>query len=299
MDVTDLKVVAAVARHGSMNKAARELNTVQSNVSARSRSLDDELGVALFQRRARGVQVTPAGRRILPFAARMSKLLMDASSAARDDGHPKGVLEIGTLETTLALRLPRLIAQFAKAYPEVRPVVRTGTTCSLIQGVIDCKLEGAFVAGPVNHPELHSEEAFREELVLVTSPALRNLQDVAGIEDLKTVVFRIGCSYRQRLDTLLTSLGVQAPEPLEFGSIEAIIACVSAGVGITLLPKGVVATAVREGLVNVHELPPELAQVETVFIRRIDGYFSSALATFLKGVRLDGVFAPAPASVAL
>jgi DNA-binding transcriptional LysR family regulator len=299
MDVTDLKVVAAVARHGSMNKAARELNTVQSNVSARIRSLEDELGVALFQRSARGVQVTPAGRRILPFAARMSKLLMDASSAARDDGHPKGVLEIGTLETTLALRLPRLIAQFAKAYPEVRPVVRTGTTCSLIQGVLDCKLEGAFVAGPVNHPELHSEEAFREELVLVTSPALRNLQDVAGIEDLKTVVFRIGCSYRQRLDTLLTSLGVQAPEPLEFGSIEAIIACVSAGVGITLLPKGVVATAVREGLVNVHELPPELAQVETVFIRRIDGYFSSALATFLKGVRLDGVFAPAPASVAL
>ena len=156
MDVTDLKVVDAVARHGSMNKAASELNTVQSNVSARIRSLEDELGVALFQRSAKGVQVTPAGRRILPFAARLAKLLLDASSAARDDGHPKGVLEIGTLETTLALRLPQLIARFAKAYPEVRPVVRTGTTCSLIQSVIDCKLEGAFVVGPVNHPELHS-----------------------------------------------------------------------------------------------------------------------------------------------
>ena len=161
MDVADLKVVDAVARHGSMNKAAAELNTVQSNVSARIRSLEDELGVALFQRSARGVQVTPAGRRILPFAARLSRLLSDASCAARDDGHPKGVFEIGTLETTLALRLPRLIAKFAKAYPEVRPVIRTGTTCSLIQGVIDCKLEGAFVVGPVNHPELLSEQAFR------------------------------------------------------------------------------------------------------------------------------------------
>lgn len=291
MDVADLKVVAAVARHGSMNKAASELNTVQSNVSARIRSLEDELGVTLFQRSAKGVQVTPAGRRILPFAARLSKLLLDASSAARDDGHPKGVLEIGTLETTLALRLPRLIAQFAKAYPEVRPVVRTGTTCSLIQGVIDCKLEGAFVAGPVNHPELHSEEAFREELVLVTSPALRSLDDVAAVENLKTVVFRIGCSYRQRLDTLLTSLGIVAPEPLEFGSIEAIIACVSAGVGVTLLPRGVVAAAAREGSVAVHELAPELAEVETVFVRRIDGYFSSALATFLHSVRLDAVSA--------
>ncbi|WP_433766031.1 LysR substrate-binding domain-containing protein [Pseudomonas putida] len=301
MDVADLKVVDAVARHGSMNKAANELNTVQSNVSARIRSLEDELGVALFQRSAKGVQVTPAGRRILPFAARLSKLLLDASSAARDDGQPRGVLEIGTLETTLAMRLPRLIAQFAKAYPEVRPVVRTGTTCSLIQGVIDCKLEGAFVAGPVNHPELHSEEAFREELVLVTSPALHSLQAIAGVENLKTVVFRIGCSYRQRLDTLLTSLGIVAPEPLEFGSIEAILACVSAGVGISLLPRGVAASAARDGLVAVHDLPADMAQVETVFVRRIDGYYSSALATFLQSVRDDEVAAPSPvlASVVL
>jgi DNA-binding transcriptional LysR family regulator len=83
-----------------------------------------------------------------------------------------------------------------------------------------------------------------------------------------------------------------APEPLEFGSIEAIIACVSAGVGITLLPKGVIANAAREGLVAVHELPPELAHVETVFVRRNDGYFSSALATFLQSVREEGVIAP-------
>jgi DNA-binding transcriptional LysR family regulator len=289
MDVTDLKVVDAVARHGSMNKAASELNTVQSNVSARIRSLEDELGVALFQRSARGVQVTPAGRRILPFAARLSRLLSDASCAARDDGHPKGVFEIGTLETTLALRLPRLIAKFAKAYPEVRPVIRTGTTCSLIQGVIDCKLEGAFVVGPVNHPELLSEQAFREELVLVTSCAIDTLDALATVDNLKTVVFRIGCSYRQRLDSLLANLGILAPEPLEFGSIEAIIACVSAGVGVTLLPKGVVASALREGLVNVHELAPEIADVETVFVRRLDGYFSSALSTFLDSVRLDGV----------
>ncbi|WP_131107128.1 LysR family transcriptional regulator [Pseudomonas sp. Sample_10] len=291
MDVADLKVVDAVARHGSMNKAASELNTVQSNVSSRIRSLEDELGVALFQRSAKGVQVTPAGRRILPFAARLSKLLTDASSAARDDGHPKGVMEIGTLETTLALRLPQLIARFAKAYPEVRPVVRTGTTCSLIQDVLDCKLEGAFVVGPVNHPELHTEVAFREELVLITSPTMLRMDDVALVENLKTVVFRLGCSYRQRLDTLLTQLGVLAPEPLEFGSIEAIIACVSAGVGITLLPRGVIADAARAGLVTVHELPAELAHVETVFVRRIDGYFSSALATFLQSVRVEGVTA--------
>jgi DNA-binding transcriptional LysR family regulator len=287
VDVIDLKVVEAVARHGSMNKAAVELNTVQSNVSSRIRSLEDELGVSLFQRSAKGVQITPAGRRVLPYAARLSKLLSDASAAARDDGTPAGVLEIGTLETTLALRLPLLIARFAKAWPDVRPMVRTGTTSSLIQDVVDCKLEGAFVAGPVSHPELQTETVFHEELVLVTSRAVRSLDAVRAIAHLKTVVFRVGCSYRQRLDALLASMGLLVPEPLEFGSIDAIIACVSAGVGITLLPRGVVADAWQEGRVAVHELPTAFSQVKTVFVRRIDSHFSSALATFLDSVHQE------------
>jgi DNA-binding transcriptional LysR family regulator len=287
VDVIDLKVVDAVARHGSMNKAAVELNTVQSNVSSRIRSLEDELGVSLFQRSAKGVQITPAGRRILPYAARLSKLLSDASAAARDNGRPSGVLEIGTLETTLALRLPLLIARFANAWPDVRPVVRTGTTQSLIQAVVDCKLEGAFVAGPVDHPELQAETVFQEELVLVTSRAVRTLEAVRAIIHLKTVVFRIGCSYRQRMDSLLSGMGLLAPEPLEFGSIDGILACVAAGVGITLLPRGVVARAWQEGLVAVHEIPPTLSQVETVFVRRVDSHFSSALATFLESVHRE------------
>jgi DNA-binding transcriptional LysR family regulator len=287
VDVIDLKVVDAVARHGSMNKAAVELNTVQSNVSSRIRSLEDELGVSLFQRSAKGVQITPAGRRILPYAARLSKLLSDASAAARDDGKPSGVLEIGTLETTLALRLPLLSARFANAWPDVRPVVRTGTTQSLIQAVVDCKLEGAFVAGPVDHPELQAETVFQEELVLVTSRAVRTLEAVRAITHLKTVVFRIGCSYRQRMDSLLSGMGLLAPEPLEFGSIDGILACVAAGVGITLLPRGVVARAWQEGLVAVHEIPPTLSQVETVFVRRVDSHFSSALATFLESVHRE------------
>ena len=178
MDATDLKVFEAVARHGSMNRAAAELNTVQSNVTARVRALELELGVLLFQRHARGVKITPAGRRMLPFSARISKLLSDAKAAARDDGIPSGVLEVGTLETTAALRLPSVLASFTKAYPKVRPVVTTGTTCSLIEDVVECRLEGAFVAGPVDHPDLQQESVFREELVLVTPRSIRGIEDL-------------------------------------------------------------------------------------------------------------------------
>ncbi len=162
MDATDLRVFEAVARLGSMKKAALEVNTVQSNVTAKIRSLEMELGVALFQRHPKGVKLTPAGRRMLPFPARISKLIADAKSAARDDGYPKGQLEIGTLETTAALRLPSILATFAKTYPEVTLVVTTGTTCSLVSDVIECRVDGAFVCGPVEHPDLDQLPIFRE-----------------------------------------------------------------------------------------------------------------------------------------
>lgn len=289
MDISDLKVFEAVSRHGSMNRAAQELHTVQSNVTARIRTLEEELGVSLFQRHARGVSTTPAGQRILPFVGRITKLLADARNAAQDDGSPSGALLLGSLETTTALRLSPLLGGFAKTYPEVRLVVTTGTTRRLLDEVLECKLEGAFVAGPISHPELEQEVVFQEELVLVTSRSVRSMDDLVEITDLRTIVFQIGCSYRQRLEALLAEMGIVTAKPLEFGSLDAIISCVSAGVGIALLPKGIVASAWQEGRVAVHELPPERSLVDTLFVRRSDAYTSSAMTAFLDMVRSKSV----------
>jgi DNA-binding transcriptional LysR family regulator len=147
--------------------------------------------------------------------------------------------------------------------------------------VIACRLEGAFVAGPVSHPELSWQVVFREELVLVTAPNHRSIDELAAVADLKTIVFQIGCSYRQRLEALLAERGIVTARPLEFGSLEAIISCVSAGVGVTLLPRSVVAGAWQEGRIAIHDLPPARSEVDTLFVRRVDGYVSSALSAFL------------------
>lgn len=285
MNVADLKVFEAVSRHGSMNRAAAELHTVQSNVTARIRSLEEELGVSLFQRHARGVTTTAAGRRVLPFVARIARLLDEAQAAAQDDGPPNGALVIGGLETTTALRLSPLLSRFATTYPKVRLSVTTGTTARLLDDVVRCRLDGAFVAGPISHPDLHQEAIFYEELVLVTAPSVRDPRALATVADLKTIVFQLGCSYRQRIETVLAGLGIVVAKPLDFGSLDAIIACVSAGVGVTLLPRAVVAAAAQDGRVAVHTLPPEQAQVQTLFIRRHDTYVSSAMAAFLEIAR--------------
>jgi LysR family transcriptional regulator, cell division regulator len=285
MDAADLRVFETVARQGGMSRAAAELNTVQSNVTARIRQLEDELGTALFERHSRGVTLTAAGRRLLPYAARAQRLLADARRAAIDDGTPKGELTVGSLETTAALRLSPVLSAYAAAYPEVDLVLTTGTTCELIDAVLGHRLEGAFVCGPVDHPELEEQTVFREQLVVATSPSLRALDQLGAQERLKIVVLRAGCSYRQRLESVLAARGVVDVRLLEFGTLESILACVGAGIGITLLPKIVVESAARDGRVALHALPAAEAEVDTVFIRRRDAFTSSALAAFLSHVR--------------
>jgi LysR family transcriptional regulator, cell division regulator len=292
MDASDLKMFEAVARLGGIGRAALELNTVQSNVTARVRSLEQELSTRLFERHARGVTLTAAGLRLLPYAAEISDLLARARRSAMDDGTPKGPLAIGSLETTVAIRLPRIIASYAAAWPDVDLTLRTGTSAELVTRVLARELDGAFVAGPVDHADLTQEVVFREELVVVTAPTIDALQQMgAALQQigragtLRILVLRVGCSYRQRLETVLATRGIVDVRVLEFGSLDAIVGCVSAGIGITLLPRAVVAEAARGGEVRLHDLPQQEAMVDTLFIHRRDGYVASALLAFMRVVR--------------
>jgi DNA-binding transcriptional LysR family regulator len=282
MDAADLRMFEAVARLGGMGRAAAELNTVQSNVTARIREMEARLGVPLFVRHARGVDLAPAGHRLLPYARRVLRLLEEAHRVAQDDGTPAGPLVIGSLETTTALHLAPALARFTAAHPAVNLTLRTGTTCELLEQVLEGALEGAFVCGPVAHPDLEAEPGFREELVLLSTPGTRSpLQPPGPGPELRIIVLRAGCSYRQRLEELLARRGMPSPRLLEFGTLEAILACVSAGLGMTLLPRALIGTVTRPGQVAAHALPAAEGLVETVFVRRRDARRSSALGAFL------------------
>jgi LysR family transcriptional regulator, cell division regulator len=285
MDAGDLRVFEAVARLGGMNRAAAELHTVQSNVTSRIQLLEAEIGGPLFHRHSRGVALTSAGTRLLPYAERIGRLLAEALQAARDDGRPKGPLIVGSLETTAAVRLSPVLAAYAAAFPEVDLALRTGTTRELIEGVLEHRLEGAFVCGPVDHPELIEEPVLEEELVLVTGPAIGSLEQAIGGSAVNLLVLRVGCSYRQRFEEVLARRGVVVARRLEFGSLDAILGCVAGGLGITLLPRSLVGRARDEGRVALHELPSAEGRVFTVFVRRRDGFVSSALAAFLRFAR--------------
>jgi DNA-binding transcriptional LysR family regulator len=282
MDAADLKLFAAVARTGGMGRAADALNTVQSNVTARVRVLEEEIGCPLFDRHSRGVTLTAAGRRLLPYADTILKMLDEAMRTARDDGEPRGSLTLGSLETTAALRLAPVLSRFVAEHPGVDLVLRTGTTCELIDEVLARRVEGAFVCGPVDHAALDIQTVFEEELVLLAAPHITSLRAATGAGDIRMVVLRAGCSFRQRLQNVLAKRGIQAPRLLEFGTIEAILTSVAAGLGITLLPRSIVERLGHKDRISIHALPRSEARVQTLFVRRRDAFASSALMAFLR-----------------
>jgi LysR family transcriptional regulator, cell division regulator len=280
VELTDLMTFSAVARTGGITRAAEELNTVQSNVTQRVKALEAEIGAALFERHSRGMTLTGAGRRLLPYAQRMVALSREAVLAARDDGEPKGPLAIGSMETTAAVRLPPLLAEFHRRFPAVRLSLRTATTADLVAGVLDGTLDGAFVAGPIEHGELTSTIAFREELVLVTARRWKSLASLrAGTPESgpTALVFRTGCTYRQRLEQILAEFGWPSATRFELGTLDGMIGCVAADMGVTLLPRAVVG---RNETVNLHALSAAQSGVDTLFIQRRSAHQYSALQGF-------------------
>lgn len=290
MELSDIQTFAAVARAGGITRAAEELNTVQSNVTQRVKALEAEIGTPLFERHSRGMTLTAAGKRLLPYAQKMAALSREAILATRDDGEPKGPLAIGSMETTAAVRLPPLLADFHRRFPAVRLTLRTATTADLVAAVLDGILDGAFVAGPIEHAELFAVTAFREELVLVSARRWSSLAELrAGTPESgpTALVFRTGCTYRQRLEQVFVEFGWPSAARFELGTLDGMIGCVAADMGVTLLPRAVVERSAMNGSVSIHALGASHARVETLFVQRRTGHQYSALSGFVGCLKKD------------
>lgn len=197
MDSVDLKFFLAVATTGGIGRAAKALSTVPSNVTQRIQALERDLNVELFHRSRRGVALTALGSRLLPYAEQIKHTLREAQSAVQERGTPRGELRIGSMETTAALPLPLLLKRYAAAYPDVDIRIDTGSTATLLDGVLARQLDGAFVLGPINHIDLTSVPVLREELVLITPAGIQSLKDLGETireRRLKAIVFHSGCS---------------------------------------------------------------------------------------------------------
>lgn len=263
MELVVLRTFQTVVEEGGILAASRKLNTVQSNVTSRIRRLEEELGAELFFRRGRGLELAPSGRVLLDYARRMLQLERQTSLAVRQVGESAGELRIGAMETFTALHLPAALKTVRARHPGLELRIQADTSFALIDKVLAHKLDCAFVAGPVSHPELNFESLVEEELVCIHArDADPDIQPL--------ILFREGCAYRARALAWQRASGRTLTDVMEFGTLEGILGCVAVGLGWTLMPRRVVQlSAHREDLV-VETVPEDIARVPTGMITHRD-----------------------------
>ncbi len=243
MDFAALQVFKAVVDEGGISPAARKLHRVQSNVTTRIQQLEASLGTQLFVREKRRLFLSPAGELFLGYVDQLLKISEQARNAVLGDA-PRGVLRLGTLESTAASRLPPFLSRYHGKYPAVRVELTTGTTDSLVEAVLGRKLEAAFVAECDSAAPVEAMPVFPEELVVVAPRSharIRRAQDAGGI----------------------------APDKvLELSSYHAIVACVASGTGIALVPRSVLETIRGTRNVSVYPLASNQGRVTTSLVWR-------------------------------
>ena len=281
MDLHTLKIFQTVAKLGSISQAARELQYAQSNITMKIQQLESDLQTTLFYRHNRGTALTTKGSLLLTYAEKIFDLIEETKNVMMDDQTPRGPLIIGSMETTAAVRLPVIFSKYHKDFPEVDLTLKTGSTEQNIQAVLQYELDGAFVAGPINHPDLIQKEVFEEELVLITDKDHPPISSIKDVQTRTLLVFHKGCAYREKLEQWLHQEKMIPNKIMEFGTLDGIVGCVFAGLGISMLPYSVIAKHIQEGSLRQHSLPNHYGKVKTMFIYRKETYLPTSLLKFI------------------
>jgi len=265
MNFTDLQVFKAVVEEGGIIKAAQRLHRVPSNVTTRIKQLEATVGMPLFHRDRQRLHLSPSGELLLDYAEQLIRLSDEARQAV-SGAAPRGLLKLGALESTTASRLPAVLAEFHRRYPDVRIELSTGTNDQLVAAVSERRLEAAFVAEPPG-PELAHQPVFRERLVVISSTQHAPITRARDAEGQSVITFPSGCAYRRALQRWLGRESLASLRVLELSSYHAIVACVAAGAGIALMPEAVLDTMAHVE-VRRHPLPKAQGHIITPFIWR-------------------------------
>lgn len=260
MNLHLLRLFVAVAEAGSFSRAAEKLHLSQPAVSKGLRELEHQLDLVLIERSsgatrgaggARGLRLSEAGTALLAHARGIFAL----ERAALDDvrarvGVQRGTLTVGASTTVASYWLPPYIAAFCQAYPAVLPRVMVGNTQWVCEQLLDCNVDLALVEGQVEDEQIEVSNWKSDPLAIVAamdSALPRRSVSAAMLARQNWILREPGSGTRQATEALCAANGIDARPWMEMASNEAIARTVAAGVGISLLPRVVVADMLALG----------------------------------------------------
>lgn len=282
MNIYDLQTFEAVAALGSFTRAAEAMHTVQSNVTARIKSLEDEFKVTLFIRTSRRVELTAAGETLIRYCRHISQTIDEAKRELSASAQVTGTIRIGVMETSLSMQLPGVVNRYTDRYPDVEIEIKSGFSGALTGDVLNYRLDMAFVAAPIASPELQEKAVKKDKLVIVTAAAHASLSEYLKKQPVKIVVFDQGCSFRARLEAWLNAKGITAYRSTVMNSMEGIINFVEGGMGMTILPEDLLQRYYAKRKIKTHTINRGLGTLITVLVYRKDLPQSRAMKAFIE-----------------
>jgi DNA-binding transcriptional LysR family regulator len=257
-----LKVFRVVADMLNYRRAADELHLTQPAVTAQIRSLEDGLGIALFDRIGRDTSLTPAGVTLLEYVRKIEAIANDAIAALAPFGGQEGVeLSIGASHTVAVYLLPKLLPVLLREWPKLRIHIVGGSTTEILQALTSHRIGVALIEAPAHRPDLKIEAFGEDELALIVRPDHRWTKKpiirAAELVQEPILLREVGSGMRQFVEEYLERNGVlrqQLRTCIDINSTEGIISAVEAGLGIGFAPCMAIEKALKLGSVKAIHL---------------------------------------------
>ncbi|ETW13767.1 LysR family transcriptional regulator [Roseivivax marinus] len=236
MDTRQLKTLVAIAEHGTFSRAAERVLLTPSAVSQQIHALEQEVGVPLFNREKRPPTLNLQGLQLLETAKQILGLV-DEVKGAIEGKRTTGTLNIGAVRTSAIGLLPRAIVGLREEYPEVRFKLHVGLSSTLISDVLAGRLDLAIVAEHVGVPQTLTWAPFLREPLVVAAPShARGMTAREMLTDLPYLRFRSNVPLANLIDTELARLNIVTEDIAEIDTVAALVECVVAGLGASIVP---------------------------------------------------------------
>lgn len=275
-DLADLRLFIHIAESPSLTQAAKRAHLSLAAVSVRIKALENQLNTRLLYRDSRGVEITPAGQKLLQHARVIMRQVdhLKHDFQEQSDGDA-GHIRIFANTTAVTEFMPDILAQFLAGHPGVTVDLQERLTRDIVRGVLDGTTDLGIVAGPVDAPELQTIHFSTDKLVLVV-PNGHPLQDEAKVKLADAVRYPFitmheGSTLVAFLRDQLERIGQRLPQRIQLYSFDSICRMVQAGVGVGVIPDSAAKRYGADTKLRVVELDePWVVRERKLLVRDID-----------------------------
>lgn len=257
-----LHIFYTVAEKGSFSGAAQALHMTQPAVTMQVQSLEEYFGTKLFSRTTKKIELTEAGRALLPFAKRSIELMRETETGMSRFTHMlEGRLQLGASLTIGEYILPRILGPFGKEFPHISVSMKVMNTTQILDDIIHHQLTFGLVEAPIDHPDVQMEPVLSDELKLII-PSVHELasKETVTLEDMLQYPFVLreqGSGTRRVMEEELLRRGKDPSAMkilMELGSTGAVKSAVEANLGLSILSQSSVKHELALGILQAKQV---------------------------------------------